>query len=727
MNNQIAPTSATYPNAYTADATQKDLSEQSTKKKFLSYRTSVEPDFQKLINKNQAETKVLEGKIENMQKKLTEYLQYRAHDKLFIKPAPEKNHSNSIETNSIANKPLTPLSENSTTTDVNPQTTGLPSGSTTDSTVSSPILSTADHTSTFTPSIPTHTTVNDSSATATAQSVNTTQATNTTSPLTPTTALPPLGELLSKSVKITLMASLRDELEYYQQNRPIATGENSWGNITEIAQQPETIIGKRPDGPLPHIRDNQRPHPMIALSELISAIEARVTMYELFNLVLIVSSFTRAIKKSFPAVAGRYDNKLKQLADQIKSYLPSHDQDDTKRKRTRRELTEEEIKGIKFKFERLLDEFEEEPMKKEMKKFFQGFRQMRDTFTKAMYEGKNITKEPELKEFEEMFELMKNKETIKSGLEKYSQYIDKAIKDKDFYQAGQITFKVNILYNKIKNILEGYESNNPYHEFLVEFKALDATLDKLQSLANKAAALVDLDKIFYQAIAHDALALAYDKKLGYCFADVLSTAIAGQNGKYSTSLTSLAESILFGTGYTRLPVQIRITLQDVLYLKTPSSLKNHPASLGLNADSLYIAQAYKKAQTVRVAVDNELEITSRGFNSISDLIKKLLHQVDVDSLGTELVQFGVAPASNHIFYLAFSKSDNVFRLTVQDVQVGVITVTGNDLNQLQRNILMVLERFSDHYKIPLAPPHGRCCPHSRYRFLSSYQGYPEPV
>ncbi|WP_257265611.1 hypothetical protein [Endozoicomonas sp. ONNA2] len=90
MNNQIAPTTAIHQNAYTAETVPGDLPEQSTKRQFLSYRTNAEPDVQKLINRNQAETKVLEGKIENM------------------------------------------------------QTTGLPPGSTTDSTVSSPILSTAD-------------------------------------------------------------------------------------------------------------------------------------------------------------------------------------------------------------------------------------------------------------------------------------------------------------------------------------------------------------------------------------------------------------------------------------------------------------------------------------------------------------------------------------------------------------------------------------------------------
>ncbi|WP_257286246.1 hypothetical protein, partial [Endozoicomonas sp. SESOKO1] len=177
MNNQIAPTRAIHQNTYTTETIQSDLPEQSTKKKFLSYRTNTESDVQKLINKNQAETKIMEGKIKNMQKKLTECLQHRTQDTHFIKSPPlpglrtHKNNSNNPGTNYIANKPLTPLSESedSTTTDVNPETTGLPPGSTTDSTVSSPTLSTADHTSAFTPSIPTHTTVHDSAATATTQ------------------------------------------------------------------------------------------------------------------------------------------------------------------------------------------------------------------------------------------------------------------------------------------------------------------------------------------------------------------------------------------------------------------------------------------------------------------------------------------------------------------------------------------------------------------------------
>ncbi|MBO9497808.1 hypothetical protein J7438_27545, partial [Thalassotalea sp. G20_0] len=143
-----------------------------------------------------------------------------------------------------------------------------------------------------------------------------------------------------------------------------------------------------------------------------------------------------------------------------------------------------------------------------------------------------------------------------------------------------------------------------------------------------------------------------------------------------------------------------MTLQDFLYLNDKLTPKNHPASLGLNADSLYITQAYKTAEIVRDAVLDQLEIISNKFNSISELTQKLLDQVPVDSLGTELVQFGVSPTADHICYFAFSYSDDLFRLTVQDIQTGVITVTGKTLEQLKANIPGALESF---YKIPLHP------------------------
>ena len=131
MNNQIAPTTATSPNAYTAETIQSDLPEQSIKKQFLAYRTKAESDVQKLINKNQAETKILEGKIEKMKKKLNECLQHPTDDTLLISPPlPRPNNGNIFDTHPIADKPLTPSSENSTTTDVNPETTGLPPSTT---------------------------------------------------------------------------------------------------------------------------------------------------------------------------------------------------------------------------------------------------------------------------------------------------------------------------------------------------------------------------------------------------------------------------------------------------------------------------------------------------------------------------------------------------------------------------------------------------------------------
>ncbi|USE37118.1 hypothetical protein [Endozoicomonas sp. SCSIO W0465] len=197
---------------------------------------------------------------------------------------------NSSVINSIANKPHTPLSENLTASGVNPEITRRPPDSATDGTGSSPDLLAADntdHARAFTPSIPTHTTVNDNSVTAaTTQSEATTRATNATSALIPTTALPPLGELVSNSVKLTILASLKDRLAEYQQqlNRHAANTQPYQGNVTGLAQQPGKIVGVRPDDPVLPIRQ-QQPQPTVDLSQLIASIEKRVEMYELFNLV----------------------------------------------------------------------------------------------------------------------------------------------------------------------------------------------------------------------------------------------------------------------------------------------------------------------------------------------------------------------------------------------------------------------------------------------------------
>ncbi|MGI2027558.1 hypothetical protein [Endozoicomonas acroporae] len=724
MNNQIAPTTATYQNAYTAETIQSDLPEQSTKKQFLSYRTKAEPDVQKLINKNQAKTKVLEGKIQTMQKKLTECLQHRTHETLFIKPPPvpdqntDQNNGNSPVTNSIANKPLTPSSEDSTTTDVRPEITGLPP-STTDSTVSPPSLSATDNASP--PSIPTHTTANDSSAKAiTTPSGNTTQATNATSTLIPTTALPPLKELISDSVKLTLMASLRNKLAEYQQqqNRLTATAQNYLGNITGLAQQPDNIIGVRQDDPSLLIRHlQQQSQSTVDLSALISNIEKRVEMYELFNLVLMVSSFAEAIKKSFPAVAAVYDNELKQLTDEINNYVLNHNQGDTKSKRTRRTLARELTEALL----EVLIKFEKTPMTNEMQVFFKGFEETRNAFAKALYNGDTITDDPE---FKEMFEWMKNKNTILKGLKKYNDEIEQAIANSNYYRVGQITFSVNLLHHKVQNTLNNYASENPYFDLLQKIRRLEFNnVHALQSLTDKAAASVPLLKEFIiEALAQDALDLAFDSQIekGFCAGDVMATAIAGRYGMFTNSLVSLAKSILFGYDYSRLPIQIRMTLQDALYYAIEGIPYNHPDSVGQDSESIYIEQIIHTANRVVTVLEKLTDSAPHGFNSLSQLIDKLLEQIPVDSLGTELVQFVVDPTSHHFCYFAFSKSNNLFRLTVQDYHTGVTTVTGTTLEQLKTAIPNALEQFAREFNIPLRPgPHTAPLPGRSFARLTN--------
>ncbi|WP_257284642.1 hypothetical protein, partial [Endozoicomonas sp. SESOKO1] len=521
------------------------------------------------------------------------------------------------------------------------------------------------------------------------------------------------------------MASLRDKLADYQQqlkNRPMATAGNHGGNITAqqpdtisgIAPQPDTIVGKRPDDPSlwlihqfrqqhsdPTSQPTSQPtsHPTVDVSPLISSIKKRVEMYQLFNLVLIISSFTKAIKKSFPYAAGVYDSELKQLTDQIKYYLSNHELDNTKRIRTRRTLTEE---LTEFLLEAVI-KFETAPMTKEMKVFFKGFKERRDAFTRALYNGDTISDDPE---FKEMFESMKNKITIMKGLLKYNSEIEQAIANNDYYRAGQITFRVNILHDKVQGTPDDYASENPYLDLLNDIKELETNqVDALLSLTDKTDASVFLYDIIIRACAHNALILAFEDEMdpGFCFGDILSTAIAGQDGMYSNSLSSLAKSILFGVDYSRLPVQIRIILQNILYYGKSILPENHPDSLGLNADSLYINQAIKTAVKVRDALLGELDNIGHRFNSISELIEKLLDQIPVDSLGTELVQFGVSPSEKHICYFAFSKSNNLFRLTVQDLETGVTTITGTTLEQLKTKIPNALMPFSVVYNIPQNP------------------------
>ncbi|WP_257285423.1 hypothetical protein, partial [Endozoicomonas sp. SESOKO1] len=617
----------------------------------------------------------------------------------------DQNNGNSSDTNSIANKPSTPLSEDYTTTDVSPETTGLTTVSSTDSTVTSPTLSTADHaahTSDFTPSIPTHTTVNNRSSTATTPLGNITQATNGTSTLIPTTTMPLLSELVSDSAKITLMASLKNKLVDYQQqqkNSLIATAENAWGNITGIAQQSGTIIGVHPDDPLPHIRYSQQPHPMIDLSELISSLEKRVEMYELFNLVLMVSCFTEAIKKSFPAVATIYENELKQLTDQVKNYIRNHDQGNTKTKRTRRalliDITTALLKG--------LTQFEKAPMSSEMKVFFKGFEERLHAFNKALYNRDSLIDDPG---FKEMFEWMTDKVKILKGLKKYADEIQQAINNSDYYRVGQITFSVNVLHNKVFNTPNDYASENPYRDLLDNIKSLaDNQIHDLLTLTDQAAASIPLREILLSALAQDALDLAFKNDLakGFCAGDLLATAIAGRYGMFTNSLVSLANSILFGFDYSRLPLQIRMALQDALYYGDEAIPHNHPDSVGLEADSISIKQMIDAAVRVSLELDKLIELESNSFNSLSQLIDKMLDQIPVDSLGTELVQFAVDPTSRHLCYFAFSKSNNLFRLTVQDQITGVTTVTGTTLEQLKAAIPNALAQFADIHNIPLHP------------------------
>ncbi|WP_257283726.1 hypothetical protein, partial [Endozoicomonas sp. SESOKO1] len=567
----------------------------------------------------------------------------------------------------------------------------------------------------------THTTVHDSAATATTQSVNTTQATNGTSTILPTTALPPLGELVSDSVEITLLASLRDKLADYQQlkkNRPMATAKNYGGNITGIArkpetsirigQQPDTIIGVRPDDPTLQLIDqflqqysDPTSHPTspstVDLSPLISSIENKVAMYELFNLALVVSSFTEAIKKSFPAVATIYDNELKQLSNEINNYALTHDQGDTKIKRNRRTITKE-LTDILL---RALRNFELKPMSHEMKVFFKGFEERRDAFNKALYKDDSLIDDHE---FKEMFECMKSKTTLILGLKNYNHEIEQAIADGNYYRVGQITFSVNVLHNKVRNTPDNFVSTNPYLDLLIKISNIEAKqINPLLSLANEAAASVPINALVLQACAQDALDLAFYEgySAGFCAGDLIATAIAGRYGLYANSLVSLANSMLYGFDYSRLPLQVRVTLQDALFYKSHSHPWNHAESTGLGDQSIYVLKILKKSIPVGAGILSQ--IRAHTFNSMNSLINIMLNSLPVRNLGTEWVQFAVGPNEKHICYFAFSKSNNLFRLTVQDHITGVTTVTGTTLEQLKTAIPNALGQFAREYKIPLYP------------------------
>ncbi|USE37120.1 hypothetical protein [Endozoicomonas sp. SCSIO W0465] len=347
-----------------------------------------------------------------------------------------------------------------------------------------------------------------------------------------------------------------------------------------------------------------------------------------------------------------------------------------------------------------LIKFEKAPMTAEMKVFFKGFEERRDGYNRALYNDDSLIEDPA---FKEMLELMKNKNTMIRGLKKYSSEIEQAIADSNYYRVGQLTFSVNVLHHKVMTTPDDYVSNNPYLDLLIRIRKLEVKqLNDLKSLTDKAAASVPLNEFFTEWFVQDALNLAFNdfSIKGFCAGGLFATAIAGRYGMFTNSIVSLANALLYGFDYSRFPLQVRMVLQDALFYGVPIPY-NHVDSMGLDEGIIYIDEIIKKAAQVAEKLQELSKNIQYGYNSISNLIDKMLAQIPIDSLGTELVQFVVFPVVNHVCYFAFSKSNNLFRLIVQDHYTGVTTVTGTTLEQLKTAIINALEPFAQTFNIPL--------------------------
>ncbi len=504
----------------------------------------------------------------------------------------------------------------------------------------------------------------------------------------PTTPLPSLKALAEDSVTSTLIENLKNDLVQYQQQHSIAD-----------------------------------------VSALLSTLNDVANAYEIVSLITGISAFSRSIKAAHPDVAKIYDEKLQKITDEIKKSISTDEQSTRRTKRSPFEHIM--LEGI---LKQLYD-FEYEPMNSEMRTFFKGFNTERALFSELMADPYF----PKPKEIQYLFDHMTKAAEVIRGLSEYASQIKTLLDHKQYEEVGKIAFRTNILYQSGKSFAKKGQLADqdvvmdPYGELLAKFQQF--TLTHIKALSeiteDTPTSHIPLNEIIAYTYAYDSLRMARIADgigEGFCLGDSLTQGIAAEYGKLTQSLQAMAEAVLYGSGYTQYPLNVKRVLQELPNAYTFSSLNNELLAFGIKTHCIYYHEIIRELRGIIDSLRSDI-INNGHYGSLTELVNVMFRR-SMHNAG--LVQFLVKPCKTHIIYMELRKISNQYKLLIQDIQTGLHIITGSNLDELNTEMHSRLESFRKKYHIPHHKPGSYLrnrgftqLSHSKIAGLEDMQLFPE--
>lgn len=491
----------------------------------------------------------------------------------------------------------------------------------------------------------------------------------TNSTIIPATPLPTLQTLVAKGVESTLISKVARSLVKYQLQNP----------LEDLSAQTEFL-------------------------------EKVIEFYKVASLAIGLSSFARSIKASHPEIARKYEDKLKKITDEIKDAVKKESQGTH---RSRRGLMEDMYKKVLQE----LYEFTKEPMSGDMLTFFKGFEAERELFTQHMSNPVGDTPG----ELKYLFDNMGTATSVIVAMDHYSLRIKDLLSKGLFEEVGKIALKVNVLYAVGTNLVKAgqWDSKqsleNPFKDLLAEFQGWkDVQIKALKTLSDTDPTTLKLSNLIDFSLVYDSLRagrVGDELSEGFCWADTIALGIAAKYLKITDSLAMMAESVLYGIGYGKYALELRLILQELAFWSVEEEpMVNQAISLGIKKGSVYYKKLIERLEKLASTMDKA--INSSTIESIDQFIEQF-QKIYQAGGSPGLMQFMLAPNDLHAFYADIREIKGVFKLTISDVASGLHVATGKTIDALKESISQQMGSLLESYDIPLEST-GEAVPKSGY-------------
>ena len=447
-----------------------------------------------------------------------------------------------------------------------------------------------------------------------------------------------------------------------------------------------TMIGRLEDDLIAY----HKKHPDIDISSLMANLDQTLEVYQLLYAATVISAFIRVIKKSHPAAAKFYEDKLDSFQSHLKNIKNNKEKEHIRHRRA--PIDDQAL--LSSLLNNLID-LENAPMKEEMLDFFKGYEIARSKFSEMMRLKPAIHDS----EFNTIFEHLENSPKMMDGLLKINKKIAESLKNSEYEAIGKYAFESNVLYNHLKNIAKKLPPTiqNDYEKYQYLFSKFEKLINRLPNYQTTTRHLLRLQSLYTWQFAYDALHLArLEQKIqtGFCMADVLTLSIAASSSNILPSLKYMAEAMIYGTDYLRYPFLVKYGLQIIYMTGSALQLANDLASLGLKSNSLYTEKMTKKVNEIFDKLQDLLE--KETFTSAEDLLPRLIPT----NFNGNSIKFAITPYEKHILYCSLEKTNNGYQLIIHDLQRGLLVLSADSLDSLRNELSPHLTKLCAKYKIP---------------------------